>query len=77
MSRTFTDEDLLSWEAFASAGRSGLADHVRVVFHCISDPHQRARWVPGQGDEADAEAAVHSMSDDELRALLRESAELT
>jgi hypothetical protein len=76
MSRTFTDENLLTWEAFASAGRSGLSDHVRVVFHCVSDPLRRGRWAPGQGDEADAEAAVHGMSDDELRGLLRKSEEL-
>lgn len=76
MSRTFTDENLLTWEAFASAGHSGLADHVRVVFHCISDPHRRGRFVPNPGDEADAEAAVHTASDDQLRTMLRSSREL-
>jgi hypothetical protein len=76
MSRTFTDENLLTWEAFASAGQSGLADHVRVVFHCVSDPHRRGRWVAGKGDEADAEAAVHNSSDDDLRTMLKASREL-
>jgi hypothetical protein len=76
MSRTFTDESLQTWEAYASAGETGLASGPRVVFHCISDPHRRARFAPGQGDEADAEAAVHGMSVDDLRALLTRSEEL-
>jgi hypothetical protein len=76
MSRTFTDENLLTWEAFASAGSSGLATGPRVVFHCISDPLRRPRYVAQGGDEADAEGAVHTMPVDDLRAMLRASAEL-
>ena len=76
MSRTFTDENLLTWEAFASAGESGLSSGPRVVFHCISDPHRRSRFAAGQGDEADAEAAVHGMAVDDLRAMLAKSQEL-
>jgi hypothetical protein len=76
MSRTFTDQDLQTWEAYASAGETGLASGPRVVFHCVSDLTRRPRFAAGPGDEADAEAAVHSMSVDDLRALLAKSAEL-
>jgi len=76
MSRTFTDQDLQTWEAYASAGETGLASGPRVVFQCVSDPQRRPRFAAGQGDEADAEAAVHSMSVDDLRALLAKSEEL-
>jgi hypothetical protein len=76
MSRTFTDENLLTWEAFASAGDFGLAMHPKVVFNCLSDPLVHPRFVVRHGNEADAEGDVHQMSDDQLRALLRESRDL-
>ncbi|HET6762168.1 MAG TPA: hypothetical protein VFH27_00815 [Longimicrobiaceae bacterium] len=76
MSKTFTDPDLQTWEAYASAGESGLASGPRIVFQCVSAPTRRPRFAAGQGDEADAEAAVLAMSDEELRALLASSREL-
>jgi hypothetical protein len=76
MSRTFTDTDLQTWEAFASAGETGLASGPRVVFHCISDPHRRPRFTALTGDEADAEATVHTMSVEAIRDLLSRSSEL-
>jgi hypothetical protein len=76
MSRTFTDDDLLTWEAYASGGRFGLAIRPNVIFNCLTDTHRRPRFVPLKGDEADAESTVHAMSDDQLRAMLRESEEL-
>ncbi len=76
MSRTFTDENLLTWEAYASGGKFGLAIHPSIVFHCISDPQRRARYVTRPGDEADAEETVADLPDEELRALLRQSKEV-
>ena len=76
MSQTFTDEDLLTWEAFASGGRFGLSVRPRVVFHCVSDTSRPPRVVEVQGDEADAEELVHESGVDRLRQLLRESKEL-
>ena len=76
MSQTFTDDDLLTWEVFASGGRFGLAIRPKVVFHCVSDPSRRPRFVQLPGDEADAEEVVHESSADHLRGLLRESSEL-
>ncbi len=76
MSRTFTDEDLLTWEAFATGGDLGLAIQPRIVFHCLSDPSRRPRFVQRRGDEADAEGLVHEIGEDRLRALLGESQEL-
>lgn len=76
MSQTFTDENLVTWEAFASGGRFGLAVRPKVVFHCVSDPARRPRFVQLPGDEADAEEAVHRSGVEGLRALLAESREL-
>jgi hypothetical protein len=76
MSQTFTDENLVTWEAFASGGRFGLAVRPRVVFHCVSDPARRPRFVQVAGDEANAEEAVYESPPERLRALLAESREL-
>ncbi|WP_420130315.1 hypothetical protein [Longimicrobium sp.] len=76
MSQTFTDENLLTWEAFASGGRFGLSIRPKVIFHCLSDPSARARFVEVQGDEADAEEMIHGSPTARLRELLKESQEL-
>ena len=76
MSQTFTDENLVTWEAFATGGRFGLSVRPRVVFHCLSDRSRRARVVEVPGDEADAEEIVHESGVDRLRALLGEAREL-
>ena len=76
MSQTFTDENLLTWEAFASGGRFGLSIRPKVIFHCLSDPSARARFVEVQGDEADAEEMIHGSRVDRLRELLKASKEL-
>lgn len=73
MSRTFLDEDLLSWEAYASGGEFGLPDHPKIVFHCLSDPDRRARYVIHDGDNADAEEVVYDAPDTRLLEMLRES----
>jgi len=73
MSHTFTDDNLLTWEAYASSGDFGLAIHPRIVFNCLSDPARPPRYVERPGVEADAEEQVHEMSDQELRKLLGQS----
>ncbi len=76
MSRVFLDENLLSWEAYASGGKFGLPESPKIVFHCLSDPFRRARYVVHDGDNADAAGLVHTLPEDRLRELLRESQEL-
>jgi hypothetical protein len=76
MSQTFTDEDLLTWEAFSSGGRFGLSIRPRVIFHCVSDQSRPPRFVEVQGDEADAEGLVHESQVDRLRQMLAQSREL-
>ena len=73
MSHTFTDENLLTWEAFASGGDYGLALRPRIVFNCLSDPTVRPRYVERPGDEADAEEEVIDYDEHQLRDLLRQS----
>ena len=74
MSHTFTDENLLTWEAFASSGDFGLAVRPRIVFNCLSDPSLRPRYVErAEGDEADAEEDVHEYDEHQLRALLKQA----
>ena len=76
MSRVFTDENLLTWEVFASGGRFGLSIRPKVIFHCLSDRARPARFVEVQGDEADAEALIYDSPPDHLRQLLGDSQEL-
>lgn len=76
MSRVFTDENFVTWEAYASTGNFGLPENPRIVFNCLSDPDRRARFVVHQGDEADADALVNETSDATLRQMLAASREL-
>ena len=76
MSRTFVDNDLLQWEAYASGGKFGLPDRPKIVFNCLSMHDRRARYVLFTGDEADAEEAVGEMPEERLRALLGTAREL-
>jgi hypothetical protein len=75
MSRVFLDDNLLSWEAYASGGEFGLAERPKIIFHCLSHPG-RPRFVVHDGDNADAEQAVHALDEQELRELLERSEEL-
>ena len=59
MSRLFTDDGLLTWEVFASGGDYGLPQKPHLIFHCLSIPERRARFVEQDGDNADAERSVH------------------
>jgi len=76
MSHTFTDENLLTWEAFASSGKFGFAVRPRIVFNCLSDPDRAPRYVERTGIEADAEEQVIDHDEKQLREMLRSSREL-
>ena len=76
MSQTFTDDDLLTWEAFATGGKYGMVQRPKVVFHCLTDRSRRPRFVELSGDESDAEEAVHEMSPERLQAMFGQSREL-
>jgi hypothetical protein len=76
MSVTFTDDDLQSWEAYATGGDYGLANNPKVVFNCVSDPLRRPRYLEFTGDEADAEALISETNVRQLKEMLKESAEL-
>lgn len=76
MSRQIVDDDLQAWEVFASGGPHGLPQNAKIVFHCVSDPERRARYVLHAGDNSTAQKAVRELSGNELRQLLKESVEL-
>jgi len=76
MSRSFIDDSLASWEAYASGGPFGLPRPSKIVFQCLSDPDKRARFVDHGGDVADAGRVVLELSDEALRSLLETSTAL-
>lgn len=76
MSRLLIDRELMTWEAFASGGPFGYPTSPKIVFYCLSDPDRRGRFVSYEGDNADAERAVHTLSDQELVSLLEQAQEL-
>lgn len=76
MSRTFTDDNLLVWEAYPSGGDYGFSENPYVVFNCLSNRLVRPRWVTHDGDEADAERTVSHASAQQLTAMLRRSEEI-
>ncbi|MEX2581757.1 MAG: hypothetical protein WD766_00655 [Gemmatimonadota bacterium] len=76
MSRVFSDGDLLSWEVYTSGGRFGLPDRPKIIFHCLSDPDRRSRWIQHEGDDASAAGELLQLDTDVLRGLLGRSREL-
>jgi hypothetical protein len=73
MSRTFTDDNFLTWEAYTSGGDFGLPDQPHIIFNCLTEPGARPRYVVHDGDEADAGEFVQDAGDAELKALLGKS----
>jgi hypothetical protein len=73
MSQTFLDENLMTWEAFASSGNYGLSEQPRIVFNCLSDPGIAPRYLQRSGGEAEAEGGVFASDDATLLELLRAS----
>lgn len=69
MSRTFTDDDLLTWEAYSSGSRRA-ADKPAIIFRCLSDRAARARYVETDGDGAYSQRLVNTVAVAELRAML-------
>jgi hypothetical protein len=76
MSRVFTDDSLLTWEAFASGGPFGLPRPTNIIFQCLSDPDRRARYVRHEGNNSSAERAVNALPDAGLLGMLQDSVEL-
>ena len=70
MARIILDDDLKSWEAFASTGPYGYASGSRVVFHCTTDRGERPRAYSIEGDKSDAETLLATAPDAKLRELL-------
>lgn len=73
MSRTILDQDLNTWEVYATPGDFGFAERARVTFRCVSDAGRRARAFGIDGDKAEAEAFVVERSDEELGEWLEEA----
>lgn len=71
MSRTFLDENLLSWEAFASTGAFGYPEGPRVVFQCLTNRTIRPRYVELEGEENNAQRLLEQIPADELVALFQ------
>lgn len=76
MTRTIQDQDLLLWEAYATAGDFGYPDHAKMVFHCLTDPARRARILKRDGDKSDVENELSTLSEAELLALLDQTEEV-
>ncbi len=76
MGRTIRDDELRSWEVFATTGPYGGTRPARLVFRCRSDPGIRARKAELEGDKSDAERAVRTLSEAELLDLLDSTVEL-
>jgi hypothetical protein len=66
MARTFQDENLLVWEAFASTGEFGYPEAPNVVFNCVSNRTIRPRYVQMDGWEPEAQRELQTVSDAEL-----------
>ncbi len=76
MARTIVDDDLRSWEAFASTGRYGFAPGSRLIFSCTTDPDERPRAYVVRGDKSDAESLLAGASRAELTELFAGAAPL-
>ena len=73
MARSIMDDELRSWEVFASTGAYGYSPHSQVVFSCTTDPGERPRACTLAGDASDAEALVARAPAAELIALLEKA----
>ena len=77
MRRTFTDDRFDEWEAFVSGGQPGGSQAARILFHCISTPTRRPRYVShASGDPAAAEHDLYNMDDAGVVELFESSQEL-
>jgi hypothetical protein len=76
MSKTFSDEDLLIWEAYPSGGDFGYPDRPYVVFNCLTNRTLRPRVTELGDSEAAAERVIAHATQHELLQLFRQSREL-
>jgi hypothetical protein len=76
MSKTFSDKNLLIWEAYPSCGDFSFPDDPQIVFNCLSNRMLRPRVIKHHGDEANAEAFVQQASSQDLLKLFEKSREL-
>jgi hypothetical protein len=76
MSRVFLDEELESWEVYASGGEYGKPERPKIVFFCRTRPSLRARYLRHPGDNAEAAALVWQASDERLREMFGTAGEL-
>jgi hypothetical protein len=69
--RTFYDDGLREWEAYVSGGQPETEMAARILFLCLTEPSERARFVRHESrDVAAAERDLHRMEDRELLELL-------
>lgn len=74
MRRTFHDESLREWEAYVSGGQPETEAAARIYFLCLTEPRERARFVPHESREvAAAERDLQQMDDRDLLDLLEEA----
>jgi hypothetical protein len=74
--RTFQDRNFLVWEAYPSAGRHGSSAKPHVIFHCLTQPDIRPRFIEGDGSGTEAQRRIAEASPDELLLMLESAAEL-
>lgn len=77
MSRTFLDENMLTWEVYPTGGPYGFTDKPFIVFNCLSNRMIRPRYVSTLGDEADAERTISLASFEQLREMFARSEEVS
>ena len=70
MARTFQDRNLQLWEAFANTGEHGFPEAATIVFRCQSSRDVHPRYLTTEGDTAEAEARVQTLSNAELLEML-------
>ena len=77
MTRTFQDEDLLFWEAYAASPRKGRDQdertRARIMFHCLTDRTRRARVLARDEHRTAVEERITDATDAELNELLAAS----
>jgi hypothetical protein len=76
VSRHLIDEELRTWEVYATAGSFGRAERARIVFHCLTDEGLRALWTEREGDRQEAEAWLEEASGEDLAESMAAAEEL-
>jgi hypothetical protein len=76
MSKTFTDDNFMTWEAYPSGGDFGFPENPYIIFNCLSNRMLRPRFVEQTGDSADAERIVAQASPHELSSMLARAKEI-